>query len=559
MKKTKTIVIGHRHPDTDSCAAAVAYTALKTAMGETNVIAASAGYANPRTEYLFKKFNVPLPRIIEDVSPRVKDVMNESPTVVYMGQTLLDAMEFLKESKMSRIPVTDNNGGFIGMISLFDIAERMFQKARNTGKDEDEGGIIGRGVRTSLSLAAKSLNGRISSMACNPDEITDHNVYVGAMSIQRLEAEIFHEDNSNLAIVVGDRANIHEALVKHKVRLIIVTGNAGINLDLIRRAKENGTSILQTPFDSASTVRRLKFSQPVELMLQKEVTIFHPKDKISDIYRKVVSNIADNYPVCDEKNHIIGVLTKFHVDKEPPVRLILVDHNELDQAVRGAEEVPVIEIMDHHKIGITPTDRPITVINDVVGSTSTLVCEQFRRFGKEIPEDIAGILLGGITTDTLFMRSPTSTERDSEAIRHLEKVSGTDGRKLLDEIFNVGSVIANTAPEDVIRLDMKKYTANRISFTVSQVEEAGFEHFEKSFKMLSEALDAHLQKEKLDFAALLITDIVMEDSLLLVAGAQKIINSLPFPEEKKQLYKVPDILSRKKQLLPLILKAFENI
>lgn len=559
MRKAKTIVIGHRNPDTDSCASAVAYAALKRELGVKNVIGASAGYASARTEYLFKKFNTPLPEVIEDVSPRVESVMDTSPTVIYKGQTLLDAMEYLKESHMSRIPITDEDCRFIGMVSLFDLAGRMFQKARSTGLDGEGEGVIGRGVKTSLALAAKTLNGRITSLACDENELIDHNVYVGAMSIERLKAEVLQFDNSDLIVVVGDRSNMQEVLVRNKIRLMVVTGNASVDLELIREAKENGTSILQTPFDSATTVRRLKFSQPVESMMQENVTVFRAKDKISDIYHSLMSKLAENYPVCDDDNRLIGALTKFHVDSEPPINLILVDHNELDQAVRGASEVPIVEIMDHHRIGIAPTDKPIVVTNDVVGSTSTLVTEQYRRFGIDPTPEIAGILMGGVATDTLLLRSPTSTERDKVAIEYLEKISGVSARTLLDEIFNVGSVIATESAYDVVHLDKKNYKTNAFPYSVSQVEEAGFENFyEKQDEIYAELL-AVVENEGVDFAALLVTDVVLEDSLLLVAGKQKIINSLPFTKESESLFLVPGLLSRKKQLLPALLKAFDKI
>jgi manganese-dependent inorganic pyrophosphatase len=559
MKKIKTVIIGHRNPDTDSCAAATGYAALKIAQGESNVIAASAGYACSRTEFLYKKFNTALPKVIEDISPKVKSIMNISPTIAYVGETLLDAMEYFRESHMSRIPITDNAGKFIGMISLFDLAERMFYKQRSNELDINEDGVVGRGVKTSLSLAAKSLHGKITSLACDKNELIDLNVYVGAMSIERLKTEVLHEDTAQLAIIVGDRVNLQEVLVESKIRLMIVTGNASIDLKLIKKAQKHGTSILQTPFDSATTVRRLKFSQPVESMTQKNVTTFSANEKISDIYHTIMKNQAENYPVCDNNNKLLGSLTKSHIDKEPPIRLILVDHNEIDQAVRGAKEVPIIEIMDHHRIAISPTDKPITVINDVVGSTSTLVCEQYRRFGIEPTPDIAGILMGGVITDTLLLRSPTSTERDKVAIEYLEQLSGINARQLLDEIFNIGSIIATEGAYEVIQQDKKIYTTGQFTFSVSQVEESGFEHFDKQKNELLSELNTMLEKENVKFASLLVTDIISENSLLLVAGKQNIINALPFPKKSEKLYNLPGILSRKKQLLPALLKILDQI
>jgi manganese-dependent inorganic pyrophosphatase len=558
MVESKVIVIGHKNPDTDSCAAALGYANLKQQLGIKNVIAASAGYASARTEFLFKKFNVSLPEVIEDVSLRVSDVMNTAPIVLHKGQTLLEAMEYLKESQMSRIPVTTDDGKFIGMVSLFDLAGKMLQKGRGSGLDDDAS-LVGRTVETSLSLAAKTLNARITSLACDENEILEHHVYVGAMSIERLEEEVLATGVSDLVVVVGDRRNIHKALIESKIRMLVVTGNASVDLQLIKDAKENGTSILQTSFDSATTIRRLKFSQPVESMLQDSITVFKPSDKVSDISRTINSKLAENYPVCDEDNQLIGVITKLNIDQEPPIKLVMVDHNELDQAVKGAEEVEIIEIMDHHRIGITPTTKPITVTNDVVGSTSTLVCEQFRKFGIEPAPDVAGILMGGVATDTLLLRSPTSTERDKIAIEYLEKISGVNARELLNEIFNVGSVIANESAFDIIRQDKKNYKTNQYKFSVSQVEESGFENYYEKEEELLQEINNIIEKEGLDFAALLVTDVVQEDSLLVAVGSSKLVSALPFTKKTTGLYELPGILSRKKQLLPTLLKVFESI
>lgn len=559
MVESKTIVIGHKNPDTDSCAAAVGYAELKRIMGNENVIAASAGFPGSRTEFLFNKFNVPMPKVIEDVRPRVEDVMNTSPVVVYQGQTLLEAMEYIKDSQMSRLPVINDQGIFLGMVSLFDLAERMFQKDRSSGFDEDGEGVISRGVNTSIALAAKTLNARVSSLGCDENDISEHNVYVGAMSLERLKTDVLKGNSGNLVVVVGDRSDVHEALVDAGIYMMIVTGSAGIDLDLIRKAKENGTTILQTPFDSATAVRRLKFSQPVELMKQKEVTVLSARNKLSDIYRQLMSKMAENFPVCDSDNMLLGALTKADLDQEPPVNLVLVDHNELDHAVKGASEVPVIEIMDHHRLGISPTDKPIVVTNDVVGSTSTLVVEQYRKFGYDPSPEIAGILMGGVVTDTLYLRSPTSTERDKIAIEYLEKLCGVKAKTLLDEIFSVGSVIANQTQKKVVSQDKKNYKTDIFSFSVSQVEESGFENFEASKEALFSELVNIVESEGMDFAALLVTDVVYENSLLLVAGRQKIINALPFSKINDNLFDLPDILSRKKQLLPTLLKAFEKV
>ena len=555
----KTIVIGHRNPDTDSCAAATGYAALKTMMGHENVICACAGIPGARTEYLYKKFNIPLPEIIEDVSPRVADLMDTSPDVVYTGQTLLEAMDFLRCSQMSRVPVTTQDGRFAGMISLFDLADRMFQKARNTDFEGTGEGVVGKSIETTIKLAAHSLNARVASLAGDADSMRRFDVYVGAMSVEKLKADILCKNRDQMTIVVGDRSDIHRLLIENSVALMIVTGNSPVDLDLLKLARSNGTTVLQTPFDSATAVRRLKFSSPVEASLQHNATSFAVQDKISDISHQIKSKREDNFPVIDENNTLLGTLSRFALDEDSSVQLILVDHNELNQAVKGASEVPIVEIIDHHRIGIAPTLQPIMVMNDIVGSTSTLVTERYRMAGLEPAPDIAGILMGGLITDTLLLRSPTTTQRDRQALEYLKERSGEDPEKLLNDYYNVGSMIATLPIEDLLAADRKIYHTGNASFAVSQVEEAGFENFLNSKDSIMKALDEYVNQSDDIFAALFITDVVRENSLLAVAGSQKFLRALPFQHREPNLYDLRGIVSRKKQLLPALLKAFERI
>ncbi|HPS93561.1 MAG: putative manganese-dependent inorganic diphosphatase [Syntrophaceae bacterium] len=555
----KTIVIGHRNPDTDSCAAATGYAALKVMLGYDNVVCACAGRPGARTEYLYRMFKVALPEIIEDVSPRVCDLMDTSPHVVYTGQTLLEAMDFLRCSQMSRVPVTSQDGRFVGMISLFDLADRMFQKARNTDFEGTGEGVVGKSIETTIKLAAHSLNARVASLAGDADSMRRFNVYVGAMSLSKLQADILRENREQMTIVVGDRDDIHRLLIENGVALLIVTGNAPVDLDLLKLARTNSTTVLQTPFDSATAVRRLKFSSPVDGSLQPYITRFASQDKISDIVHQVRSKREDNFPVLDKDDTLLGTLSRFALDEDSAVQLVLVDHNELNQAVKGASEVPIVEILDHHRINMAPTNQPIVVINDIVGSTSTLVTERYRMAGLEPAPEIAGILMGGLISDTLLLRSPTTTDRDRQALEYLKARSGADPEKLLQEYYNVGSMIATLPTADLLAADRKIYHVGNATFAVSQVEEAGFENFLHSQGDIMKALAAYVEETESAFAALFITDVVRENSLLAVAGSPKYLHALPFHSREANLYDLKGIVSRKKQLLPALLKAFERI
>ncbi len=554
----ETIIIGHRNPDTDSCVAAVAYAEFKRAIGEENVVAGCAGMPGARTEYLFNKFQVPLPRLFDDVFLRVAEVMETAPVVVYAGQTLLEAMEYLRESKLTRLPVIDSAHRYIGMIGLFDLADRMFQHVDTSrpDPDADDCSIVGRSVETSCELAAKALNARLVGAGTDTARLRRYQVYVGAMSLERLDKEILAQTaNHDLAVVVGDRVELHARLVKRKVPLIIVTGNATVDLQLLDQAQNSGVTILQTSFDSATAIRRLKFSTPVESMLQGNVRTYRPQERLVDIRKRILAEREDNFPVVDQHDRLVGEITQHALVDTPPRQLILVDHNELAQAVKGAEDLPVVEIVDHHRLGIAPTDEPIRVVNDIVGSTSTLIAEFFQRQQIDPTQATAALLIGGIITDTLLLRSPTTTPRDRQALDHLRKLANVDPETLMHEIFAVGSLIATVPPAKVIASDRKRYeSAAGTRFFVAQIEEADFVNLEEKQADILAALEAAVAREDVHLGALLVTNIVREDSLLMVAGEPRLLDALPFDRRPDGLFDLPGILSRKKQLLPILLK-----
>jgi len=553
-QQPKTIIIGHKNPDTDSIAAAAGYAELKQMMGDENAWAACAGLPSARTEFLFKRFNVPLPKVLNDVFPRVKDILDPHPPTVRAGQTLVDAMSLLRKRRMRRVPVIDAKGEYVGMCSLFDLADRMVLQVDAQSFEGEGAGLMGREIHTSIAHIQEVLKAKPLSLY-REGVVEELEVYVGAMSESSLRERMQKRDPQRVALIVGNRHEIHRMAITMKLRVMIVTGNFPVDEDLLDEAKANGTCILQTPFDSATTVQRMKFSAPAELMLQEDVTAFGAEEKLSDVRDLVAAEREDVFPVVDEKNILLGILTREGLEAEHPLKLILVDHNELAQAVDGADEVPIIEILDHHRLGSQETETPITFINEVVGSSCTLVTEQFRRHGKTPTKPMAGILMGGVITDTLMLRSPTTTPRDHAVIDYLKDICNEDPKKLSVEILSVGSSIATQSPRYVLTADKKDYTTEKYKFAVAQVEEVGFENFFQKRGELMKELKAIRKEEEYDFLGLLITNVVRETSMMLCVGEKRILDRINYTRLDDNTYDLPGVMSRKKQLLPLLLKV----
>jgi manganese-dependent inorganic pyrophosphatase len=556
MNNTKTYIIGHKNPDTDSIAAAVAYSEFKKiTTGNNNYIPASAGMANDRTETLFKKFNVKLPKVIKDIAPRVKDVINYKPQTVNSFHVLLEATEKLQRNHLYRIPVTSHNGLYKGMVSLFDLTARFFQNSHSSECDSNS--LLSRRINTSINLASRTLKAEKLALF-DENNIEDMLVYVAAMSLSAFREHVAANDPKKLVIVVGDREDIQFMAVELKIRLLIVTGNAHISETVIELAKRNSISILRSGLDSATTVRMLKFSTPIEFMIQQNAKTFNLNDKLSDIRHLILKSQEDIFPVINSAGELKGTIEKSNLDASSSLQIILVDHNNYDQAVNGASELPLVEILDHHHLDMPITTIPVTVLNDTVGSTCTLVSEKYKLAGITPTAAIAGILMGGILSDTLILKSPTTTLRDKQTIKWLESCCKVSLSEFEKEIFKAGSLIANIPPEKLLTEDKKTYTTSGYSISIAQVEEFSFKEFYEKFDKILDCLRKIRMNEKLNLFGLLVTNVETQDSILLVDGQPQLIDILPFNRIDKHSFELPGILSRKKQLIPQLLKAISE-
>lgn len=455
---------------------------------------------------------------------------------------------------MPRLPVTDSDGFYCGMLCLYTLLGDLLnidQKERSTA-------LTGRVVHSSAALICRVLEGEALHMS-RADQEQDFEVYVAAMNIDSFKEHIPRRSPQSLAIVVGDRVDVHLMAININARLVIVTGSRKVDPVILQAAKARGVSVIKTPLDSATVIRRLKFSCPVEVAMQ-HVSPYSPDDRLSDIRSMVMREHDDVFPVANADGTLAGAFRKQDMEGVDSCKLILADHNEFDQAIAGVEEVPVIEVVDHHRFGMPPTHMPIHINCDIVGSSCTLLTEMYRAARGDPSPGTAGVMMGGVVTDTLMLRSPTSTARDKRALEYLQLISGVDPERLLEDIFKVGSLIARSTPEQVIGADCKTFRhGEHTAFALAQVEEVGFDEFRAQQDQLQKAAEAMLRENGLDFFGLLVTNVVAENSLLLAIGKHALLEKLPYRKIGTNLWDLPGVLSRKKQLLPQILKLLDDL
>ncbi len=544
--RTPTYVVGHKNPDADAICSAIAYAAYKEARGERGYIAARCGNSNARIDTILNRFRQPLPLYLSDVSPRVHDLMTTPVVSVPESATCAEALELIDRHEIRILPVTSASRKPVGTVSIAHLGGIFIPRVSEPR--------LMRQVHTSLADIVRALRARAPLLV---DERTVEQLFIrlGTMDIRTFWSISEREKISakESIIIVGDRVDIQRRAIELGIRALVITSNLDIDSETTALAKAKGVSLIISPYDSATTAWVVRTASTIDRVIEREFATISPDTRISDI-RKTFAPVATHAAlVTNDEGELIGILTKSDILKPVKTRLALVDHNELTQAVPGADEVTVAEIIDHHRIGALHTAQPILFINEPVGSTCTIVADLFRRDGLQPSPEIAGIMMSGLISDTLHLNGPTTTGKDAILLAWLSEIAGVNSKQLADEIFNSGSVILASTPDKVVRSDFKIYEEEGIRFAVSQVEELGFGNFWQHAKPLAEALEDLRGEERLLFAALLVTDINTQNSLLLVKGDAGLISRIGYPHvEQDEIFDMPGIVSRKKQLIPYL-------
>lgn len=549
MPDKRIYVIGHRNPDTDSIAAAIGYAELKRSLGDERVQAAAAGPLNPQSRYILQRLALPAPLLLADVYPRVRDVLR-APAVTATALTpLREGLELLHRHGVRALPVIDGAGRPVGLVSLLRLSEQYLTAAA--------GGV--REITTTVRALAQSLAG-VSHAAVADDRLATYHLFVGAMSEGSFLERIAGYPPESLLIITGDRPAIHDLAIARGVGILIVTGGREVGDSLRARAKAAGVVLLTTPHDTATAAWLARLSTPLQVFADPAFVQVQLDEGLDALRLKLLHAGAPAVLVVDADGRLAGVATKSSLLTPIPYALILVDHNELGQAVLGAEGVEIREVIDHHKLGNPATNQPIAFTAAPVGSTSSLVAAKYREYGVQPPPPIAALLLAGILSDTVMLKSPTTTGFDREQADWLAGHAGLDPIAFGREIFAACSGFsAHASPREALCADFKHFAAGEVRFGVGQVEVVDFAEFERLREELRQALLQVRREDRLDLAALMVTDIHTETTLLLTTpynGLELVIGS---PQLAPQLYELRGVMSRKQQLVPLLLKALGQL
>jgi manganese-dependent inorganic pyrophosphatase len=547
---TKTIyVIGHRNPDTDSIASAIAYTALKQRTGNPHTIAAMAGTPNPQTRYILDRLEISDPLFLADVHPKVRDAISRQPITITPKTSAYEALELFNRSGVRILPVIDDSNKPCGVLSLQRLSESYLLPSQEKIRQ----------VTTSLPCLARTLAG---AYLCGGDGDSRIilNLFIGAMTEESFTSRIEGYDPSELLIMTGNRRTIQQAAIERGVRVLVLTGGHSLEEGLVELAAAKGITVLLTPHDTATAAWLARLSTPVTFLAEDKFTTIGVGESLAGLRQKLMSTKEPAVLALEEDGTLAGVATKSSLLAPLPYGLILVDHNELGQAVHGAEQVEISEVIDHHKLGNTHSDYPIAFITAPVGSTCTLVAGRYRECGIEPDQTIAALMLAGILSDTVILKSATTTEIDRMAVAWLEERAGVIAADFGRDIFAACSSLKNYGPvERVVAADFKEFKHEKHIIGVGQVEVVGFDEFYGMKAELLSALAEIKRRDNLFIAGLMVTDIITETTLFLVEGHTRIAHVMEYPQLEPHLYELKNVMSRKKQMVPHLLKILARV
>ena len=538
----KIFVFGHRKPDTDSVSAAISYANLKKELGfntEPRILSA----INKETKYALDYFKVKEPKYLNDVKLQLKDVNYHKGYFLNEKESTYDSYLYMLKEGLTGVPIVDDNNMYKGIVTIKDLAHAFIDT-----KVEH--------LNTSYSNLLEVLHGKEINRV---DEEIKGNILAVAYRSTTFITNV--KLTSNDILIVGDRHSIIEYAVNSKVKLIILSGDSYIKDEHIKIAKENGVNIIRSSYDTYHIAKLISLSNFIKTMKKstKDSVYFDEftyVDDILDINKKLRHT---NYPVVDSKTgKCLGLLKITDLDSKNPKKVILVDHNEKKQSAEGLDEAEIMEIVDHHNLGSITTSNPINFRNMAVGSSCTIVYSLYKERNIEIPKKIAGLMLSGIVSDTLILKSPTTTDLDRKAVEELSSIADVNYEEYGLNLIKAGTSLDGMEPADVLYNDFKLYTVDDKTLGIGQFFTTNFDEISKDLENYLSVLDKEAEANNYSLLALYITDIIKNGSYVLYNRKAKDLMDQAYDMNFSEGEYLQDCVSRKKNVVPVLMSSFEK-
>ena len=545
----KVVVIGHRNPDTDSICSAIAYAELKNKTTDLVCEPRRAGKMNQETEFVLKKFGVTPPRMCTDVNPKIRDVDYREMPGIPGSTSLRKAWEIMRDQQIDTLPVTSADNELEGVITVKDIA--------TANMDVFDTGILANS-QTSFKNILETLDGTMV-VGRESDICTTGHIRIGTATPEMLENTVEKGD----IVILTNRYESQLCAIEKEASLLIICNGSKVGRTIQRIAEEMGVAIMSAPVDTYAAGKLISQCAPISYyMTRSDIMKFTLVTPVADVTR-VMAKVRHRYfPILDEDGKYCGMVSRRNIINLQKRRIILVDHNEATQAVEGFDQAEILEIIDHHRIGSLETSGPVYFRNQPVGCTATIITQMYDENGMEIPPQIAGLLLAAILSDTLVFRSPTCTPLDEALAKRLAKIAGVDIDEFASEMFEAGEKLDGKTAEEVFLQDFKVFMCGDIRFGVAQGSYMTRKNLQAAQALLQPYLEEARNKQNVEDLYMLLTDVPKEESVVICTGryaAEVLSNGFESRPAADGSWTLPGVVSRKKQFIPAMMSAYQEL
>ena len=548
----KTMVIGHRNPDTDSICSAICYANLKQAVTGEEYMPARAGHVNGETQFVLDYFGAEEPQLVEDVRTQVRDIEIRKTKGVADNISLKRAWNIMQENNVVTIPSVREDGTLEGLITVGDITKtymNIYDSSILSKANTQYSNII-ETLEAELIIGSAEAyfdQGKVLIAAANPDLM-----------------EFYIEPHD--LVILGNRYESQLCAIEMGADCIIVCEGAAVSMTIKKIAQERGCTIIATTYDTYTAARLINQSMPISYFMTREHLItFNSDDYIDEIREVMASKRHRDFPILDKDGRYLGMISRRNLLGAKGKQVILVDHNEKNQAVAGIENAEILEIIDHHRLGTIQTMSPVFFRNQPLGCTATIIYQMYQEAGVKVEPKIAGLLCSAIVSDTLLFRSPTCTAVDEMAARALADIAGIDIEKYAMEMFSAGSNLKDKSDEEIFYQDFKRFTSGKVTIGVGQITSLNGGELDKLKGRMEAFMEKALENNGLDMIFFMLTNILTETTELICEGqgalqlaGKAFHQDIELLEEeglKEPVLRLPGVVSRKKQLIPELMLA----
>ena len=545
----KVVVIGHRNPDTDSICSAIAYAELKNKTSDLVCEPRRAGKMNQETEFVLKKFGVKPPRMCTDVNPKIRDVDYREMPGIPGSTSLRKAWEIMRDQKIDTLPVTSADNELEGVITVKDIA--------TANMDVFDTEILAKS-KTSYKNILETLDGTM--VVGSEDAVcATGRIRIGTATPEMLESTVEKGD----IVILTNRYESQLCAIEKEAALLIICNGSKVGRTIQRIAEETGVAIMTTPEDTYAVGKLISQCAPISYyMTRDDIMKFTLVTPVADVTR-VMAKVRHRYfPILDEDGKYCGMVSRRNIIALRKRRIILVDHNEATQAVEGFDQAEILEIIDHHRIGSLETSGPVYFRNQPVGCTATIITQMYDENGVKIPQKTAGLLLAAILSDTLVFRSPTCTPLDEATAKRLAKIAGVEINTFANEMFEAGEKLDGKTAEEVFLQDFKVFMCGDIRFGVAQGSYMTRKNLLAAENLLQPYLEEARNKQNVEDIYMLLTDVPKEESVVISSGryaAEVLADGFETQPADDGSFTLPGVVSRKKQFIPALMTAYQEL